>query len=126
MTSKKVYTNVSASPIVLSDRSTVGAGEQTTELQYELAKGSFWEEHGVLVPGAPDVTPEASAQLEELRSENAQLKQDLFNEQVSRQKLESDLKDLPGQLKQAQDKLTDEQARSQKLESDLKAALGKK
>lgn len=126
MTSKKVYTNVSASPVVLSDRSTVGAGEQTTEEQYELAKGSFWEEHGVLVPGAPEVTPEATAQLDELRTENAQLKEDLFNEKASRQKLETDLKDLPGQLKQAQDKLTDEQARSQKLESDLKAALGKK
>ena len=126
MASKRVYTNISANPVVLSDGSTVGAGEQTSELQYELAKGSFWEEHGVLVPGAPEVTMEASAQLEELRTENAQLKQDLFNEQASRQKLESDLKDLPGQLKQVQDKLTDEQARSQKLESDLKAALVKK
>lgn len=126
MASKKVYTNVSANPVVLSDGSTVGAGEQTTEKQYDLAKGSFWETHGVLVSGAPEVTLEATAQLDGLRTENAQLKQDLFNEQASRQKLESDLKDLPNQLKQAQDKLTDEQARSQKLESDLKAALSKK
>lgn len=126
MTSKKVYTNTSANPVVLSDGSTVGVGEQTTEKQYDLAKGSFWEKHGVLVSGAPEVTLEATAQLDELRTENAQLKQDLFNEQASRQKLESDLKDLPDQLKQAQDKLTDEQARSQKLESDLKAALSKK
>ncbi|MDQ3202568.1 MAG: hypothetical protein M3Q94_10470 [Pseudomonadota bacterium] len=92
MASIKVYTNVSANPVVMSDGSTVGAGEQTTEQQYELAKGSFWEEHGVLVPGAPEVTPEATAQLDELRTENAQLKEDLFNEQARSQKLESDLK----------------------------------
>ncbi|MGN8278153.1 hypothetical protein [Pseudomonas sp. SMN5] len=126
MTSKKVYTNISANPVVLSDGSSVQPGEQTKEDQHALAKGSFWEEHGLLVPGAPDVAPETNAQLDELRKENGQLKQDLFNEQASRQKLESDLKDLPAQLKQAQDKLADEQARSQKLESDLKAALAKK
>jgi septal ring factor EnvC (AmiA/AmiB activator) len=126
MTSKKVYTNTSANPVVLSDGSSVGAGEQTTDAQFELAKGSFWEEHGVLVPGAPEIAPENKAQLDELRAENAKLKEDLFNEQTSRQKLETDLKDLPEQLKQAQDKLTDEQARSQKLETDLKAALAKK
>ncbi|SEP57515.1 hypothetical protein SAMN03159444_00098 [Pseudomonas sp. NFACC02] len=126
MTSKKVYTNTSANPVFLSDGTSVGVGEQTTDAQYELAKGSFWEEHGVLVPGAPEIAPENKAQLDELRAENAKLKEDLFSEQSSRQKLESDLKDLPGQLKTAQDKLTEEQARSQKLESDLKAALAKK
>lgn len=126
MTSKKVYTNTSANPVVLSDGSSVGVGEQTTDAQYELAKGSFWEEHGVLVTGAPEVAPESNAHLDELRAENAKLKEGLFNEQSTRQKLETDLKDLPGQLKTAQDKLTEEQARSQKLETDLKAALAKK
>jgi septal ring factor EnvC (AmiA/AmiB activator) len=126
MTSKKVYTNISANPVFLSDGSSVGVGEQTTDEQFELAKGSFWEEHGVLVSGAPETAPENKAQLDELRVENAKLKEDLFNEQSSRQKLESDLKDLPGQLQDAQAKLIDEQARSQKLESDLKAALAKK
>jgi septal ring factor EnvC (AmiA/AmiB activator) len=126
MTSKKVYTNTSANPVVLSDGSSVGVGEQTTDAQYELAKGSFWEEHGVLVTGAPEVAPESNVQIDELRAENAKLKEDLFNEQSSREKLETDLKDLPGQLKTAQDKLTEEQARSQKLETDLKAALAKK
>jgi septal ring factor EnvC (AmiA/AmiB activator) len=126
MTSKKVYTNISANPVFLSDGSSVGVGEQTTAEQFKLAEGSFWEEHGVLVSGAPEIAPENKAQLDELRAENARLKEDLFNEQASHQKLESDLKDMPAQLKQAQDKLADEQARSQKLESDLKAALAKK
>jgi septal ring factor EnvC (AmiA/AmiB activator) len=126
MTSKKVYTNISANPVVLSDGSSVQPGEQTTDDQYELAKGSLWAEHGLLVPGEPDVAPETNAQLDELRTENAQLKQDLFDETAKRTKLETDLKDLPDQLKAAQDKLTEEQARSTKLETDLKAALAKK
>lgn len=126
MTSKKVYTNASANPVVLSDGSTVGAGEQTTDEQYELAKGSFWEKHGVLVPGAPELTDDGSRQVEELRAENDQLRQDLFNEQAKSQKLESEAKDLPAQLESVRKSLSDEQARSQKLETDLKAALTKK
>jgi peptidoglycan hydrolase CwlO-like protein len=130
MTSKKVYTNTSANPVFLSDGSSVGVGEQTTDAQYELAKGSFWEQHGVLVTGAPDKADEGgadySALIRTLQDENQHYKDKLFAEQSSRQKLETDLKDLPGQLKTAQDKLTEEQARSQKLETDLKAALAKK
>lgn len=126
MTSKKVYTNVTASPVVLSNGSTVAAGEQTTEDQYELAKGSFWEEHGVLVSGEPKLTDDGSRQVEELRAENEKLREDLFAEQAKSQKLEADAKTTPAELEAVRKQLTDEQVRSQKLEGELKTALAKK
>ena len=126
MASKKVYTNVTASPVVLSNGTTVGAGEQTTEEQYELAKGSLWEEHGVLVSGEPKLSDDGSRQIDELRTENATLREDLFNEQAKSQKLEADAKEMPAELEKVRKSLIEEQARSQKLEADLKAALTKK
>lgn len=126
MTSKKVYTNVTASPVVLSNGTSVGPGEQTTEEQYELAKGSFWEEHGVLVSGEPKLSDDGSRQIDDLRAENDKLREDLFNEQAKSQKLEADAKDMPAELEKVRKSLIDEQARSQKLEADLKAALAKK
>nr|WP_312158299.1 hypothetical protein [Pseudomonas juntendi] len=82
MSSKKIYTNVSANPVVLSDGSSVQPGDQTTEEQFELAKGSLWEQHGLLVAGAPEQHDDANCDLQALTDENTQLKTDLFAAQA--------------------------------------------
>ena len=64
-----VWTNVSQNPVILDDGSSVGAGEQTTPEQAEFAEGSFWEEHGVLVSGAPVITDDGAGQISELTAE---------------------------------------------------------
>ena len=69
-----VWTNVSQNPVILDDGSSVGAGEQTTPEQAEFAEGSFWEEHGVLVSGAPVITDDGAGQIEELSAEIEYLK----------------------------------------------------
>lgn len=125
MSSKKIYTNVSANPVVLSDGSTVQPGDQTTEEQFELAKGSFWEEHGLLVAGAPEQPADADADRQALIDENEQLKKDVFAYQDQLKDLASQLKDGHQQLKELQDKLTQEQTRSSKLEGELKDAQAK-
>ena len=63
------WTNVSKNPVILGDGSTVGAGEQTTPEQAEFAEGSFWEEHGVLVSGAPVITDDGAGQISALTAE---------------------------------------------------------
>jgi peptidoglycan hydrolase CwlO-like protein len=125
MSSKKIYTNVSANPVVLSDGSSVQPGGQTTEEQFELAKGSLWEEHGLLVAGAPDQPADADADRQSLIDENDQLKKDVFAYQEQLKDFASQLKDGPQQVKDLQDKLTQEQARSSKLEGELKDAQAK-
>lgn len=69
-----VWTNVSKNPVILGDGSTVGAGEQTTPEQAEFAEGSLWEEHGVLVSGAPLLTDDGAGQIDELSAEIEYLK----------------------------------------------------
>lgn len=125
MSSKKTYTNISANPVVLSDGSSVQPGEQTTEEQFELAKGSLWEEHGLLVAGAPEQPADADADRQALIDENEQLKKDVFAYQDQLKDLASQLKDGHQQLKELQDKLTQEQTRSSKLEGELKDAQAK-
>lgn len=125
MSSKKIYTNVSANPVVLSDGSSVQPGEQTTEDQFELAKGSLWEEHGLLVAGAPDQADDANGDLQALTEENAQLKGDLFAAQAKLAELEASTKGHPEQVKSLEDRLTQEAARASKLENDLKEAQAK-
>ncbi|MBR7519919.1 hypothetical protein [Pseudomonas juntendi] len=125
MSSKKIYTNVSANPVVLSDGSSVQPGEQTTEDQFELAKGSFWEQHGLLVAGAPEQPADADADRQALIDENEQLKKDVFAYQEQLKDLASKIKDGPQQVKDLQDKLIQEQARSSKLETELKEAQAK-
>lgn len=125
MSSKKIYTNVSANPVVLSDGSSVQPGEQTTEDQFELAKGSFWEQHGLLVAGAPEQPADADADRQALIDENEQLKKDVFAYQEQLKDLASKIKDGPQQVKDLQDKLIQEQARSSKLEGELKDAQAK-
>lgn len=125
MSSKKIYTNVSANPVVLSDGSSVQPGEQTTEDQFELAKGSLWEEHGLLVAGAPEQADDANGDLQALTDENTQLKADLFAAQAKLAELEASTKGHPEQVKSLEDRLTHEAARASKLENDLKEAQAK-
>lgn len=125
MSSKKIYTNVSANPVVLSDGSTVQPGDQTTEEQFELAKGSFWEEHGLLVAGAPEQPDDSNGDLQVLTEENTQLKADLFAAQTKLADLEAATKGHPEQIKGLEDRLTQESARASKLESELKDAQAK-
>lgn len=143
---EKVFTNVSANPVILSDGSSVAPGEKTSPGQYELAKGSFWVEHGVLVSGAPLLAPSDSQQLADLLADNESLRQQLADaiaaghdkdasltnaqEQFQAQgKLLVDLqdkaKDLTAYLEAALKDLSTEQAKVQKLEADLKTAQAK-
>lgn len=125
MSSKKIYTNVSANPVVLSDGSSVQPGEQTTEEQFELAKGSLWEQHGLLVAGAPEQPDDASGDLQALTEENTQLKADLVASQAKLADLEAAIKEHPEQVKALEDRLTQESARASKLEGELKDAQAK-
>lgn len=127
-----VWTNVSKNPVILGDGSTVGAGEQTTPEQAEFAEGSLWEEHGVLVSGAPALTDDGAGQIEELGAEIeylksvvTRLKDDLDGEvtaarefNVEHEALKSELEGLKaenGQLKS-----DGESAAAQLGESDAK------
>lgn len=74
-----VWTNVSKNPVILGDGSTVGAGEQTTPEQAEFAEGSLWEEHGVLVSGAPVLTDDGAGQIEVLSAEIETLRAQLLS-----------------------------------------------
>ncbi|MBA6142335.1 hypothetical protein H4B97_07600 [Pseudomonas juntendi] len=125
MSSKKIYTNVSANPVVLSDGSSVQPGGQTTEDQFELAKGSFWEQHGLLVAGAPEQPDDANGDLQVLTEENTQLKADLFAAQAKLADLEAATKGHPEQIKTLEDRLTQESARASKLEGELKDTQAK-
>lgn len=125
MSSKKTYTNISANPVVLSDGSSVQPGEQTTDDQFELAKGSLWAQHGLLVAGAPEQADDANGDLQLLTDENTQLKADLFAAQAKLTDLEAATKGHPEQVKGLEDRLIQEQARSSKLEGELKDAQAK-
>lgn len=125
MSSKKIFTNVSANPVVLSDGSSVQPGDQTTEEQFELAKGSLWEQHGLLVAGAPEQPDDANGDLQVLTVENTQLKADLFAAQAKLADLEAATKAHPAQVKTLEDRLTQESARASKLEGELKDAQAK-
>lgn len=125
MSSKKIFTNVSANPVVLADGSSVQPGGQTTEAQYELAKGSFWEEHGLLVPGAPEQADDSNGDLQALTDENAALKTDLFAAQAKLAEYDAQFKGQGEILKDLQDRLTQEGARASKLEGELKDAQAK-
>lgn len=125
MSAKKIYTNVSANPVVLSDGSSVQPGAQTTEEQFELAKGSLWEQHGLLVAGAPEQPDDANGDLQVLTEENTQLKADLFAAQAKLAELEAATSGHPEQIKALEDRLTQESARASKLEGELKDAQAK-
>lgn len=64
-----VWTNVSKNPVILGDGSTVGVGEHTTPEQAEFAEGSLWEDHGILVSGAPVLMDDGADQIAALTAE---------------------------------------------------------
>ncbi|PHN61189.1 hypothetical protein AO268_03635 [Pseudomonas sp. ICMP 8385] len=64
-----VWTNVSKNPVILGDGSTVGVGERTTPEQAEFAEGSLWEDHGILVSGAPLLMDDGADQIAALTAE---------------------------------------------------------
>lgn len=64
-----VWTNASQNPVILSDDSVVAPGEATTPEQAEFAKGSLWEEHGVLILGAPKLGGDEASVIAELKKD---------------------------------------------------------
>lgn len=64
-----VWTNASQNPVILSDDSVVAPGKATTPEQAQFAKGSFWEEHGVLIRGAPEQGGDEASVIAELEKD---------------------------------------------------------
>ena len=93
-----VWTNISKNPVILGDGSTVAPGEITTPEQAEFAEGSFWEEHGVLVSGAPALTDDGAGQIEALQAENATLLQQLAESNTWRESLQAENEELKKQI----------------------------
>ena len=93
-----VWTNVSKNPVVLGDGSTVGAGEQTTPEQAEFAEGSLWEEHGVLVSGAPTLTDDGAGQIEVLSAEIETLRGQLLAAGTEKSELVAEMEELKKQI----------------------------
>lgn len=127
-----VWTNVSKNPVILGDGSTVGVGEHTTPEQAEFAEGSLWEEHGILVSGAPVLMDDGADQIAALTSENeglksevSRLKADLDGEmnaardfQIEHEELKSELEGLKAENDQL--KADSESAAAQLGESEAK------
>lgn len=93
-----VWTNVSKNPVILGDDSTVGAGEQTTPEQAEFAEGSLWEEHGVLVSGAPALTDDGAGQIEVLSAEIETLRAQLLTVGGEKSALLAEIEELKKQI----------------------------
>ena len=93
-----VWTNVSQNPVILDDGSSVGAGEQTTPKQAEFAEGSFWEEHGVLVSGAPVITDDGAGQIEVLSAEIEKLRAQLLTVGGEKSSLLAEVEELKKQI----------------------------
>ena len=93
-----VWTNVSKNPVILGDGSTVGAGEQTTPEQAEFAEGSLWEEHGVLVSGAPIVANDNSELIQMLGVEIDVLRGQLANSDREKDALQVEIEELKKQI----------------------------
>lgn len=97
-----VWTNVSKNPVILGDGSTVGVGEHTTPEQAEFAEGSLWEEHGVLVSGAPVLTDDGAGQIEALQAENATLREQLADSDTWRESLQAENEELKAKFPKAE------------------------
>ncbi|MBK3476881.1 hypothetical protein JJD66_12370 [Pseudomonas sp. MF6751] len=93
-----VWTNISKNPVILGDGSTVGAGEQTTPEQAEFAEGSLWEEHGVLVSGAPTLTDDGAGQIEVLSAEIETLRGQLLTAGTEKSELLAEIEELKKQI----------------------------
>ena len=94
----KVWTNVSQNPVILDDGSSVGAGEQTTPEQAEFAEGSLWEEHGVLVSGAPVITDDGAGQISALTAEVEGLRSQLISVNDEKSALLTEIEELKKQI----------------------------
>jgi len=93
-----VWTNVSKNPVILGDGSTVGAGEHTTPEQAEFAEGSLWEEHGVLVSGAPIVANDNSELIQMLGVEIDVLRGQLANSDSEKGALQVEIEEMKKQI----------------------------
>lgn len=93
-----VWTNVSKNPVILGDGSTVGAGQQTTPEQAEFAEGSLWEEHGVLVSGAPVLMDDGADQIAALTAEVETLRGQLAAAASEKEVLLAEVEDLKKQI----------------------------
>jgi hypothetical protein len=93
-----VWTNISKNPVILGDGSTVGAGEQTTPEQADFAEGSLWEEHGILVSGAPVLMDDGSDQIVALTAEVETLRAQLATAGGEKDALLADIEELKKQI----------------------------
>ncbi|ROM84124.1 hypothetical protein BK655_12285 [Pseudomonas brassicacearum] len=93
-----IWTNISKNPVILGDGSTVGAGEQTTPEQAEFADGSLWEEHGILVSGAPVLMDDGADQIAALTSEIEVLRAQLVTAGSEKETLLADIEELKKQI----------------------------
>ncbi|MEX2901319.1 hypothetical protein AB3967_08315 [Pseudomonas rhodesiae] len=93
-----VWTNVSKNPVILGDGSTVGAGEQTTLEQAEFAEGSLWEEHGILVSGAPVLMDGGADQIAALTAEVETLRGQLATAGSEKEALLAEVEELKKQI----------------------------
>lgn len=93
-----VWTNVSKNPVILGDGSTVGAGQQTTPEQAEFAEGSLWEEHGVLVSGAPVLMDDGADQIAALTAEVETLRGQLATAGSEKEALQTEVEALKKQI----------------------------
>ncbi|OOG85711.1 hypothetical protein B0E42_12985 [Pseudomonas sp. A25(2017)] len=93
-----VWTNVSKNPVILGDGSTVGAGEQTTPEQADFAEGSLWEEHGILVSGAPALMDDGADQIAALSAEVETLRAQLATFGSEKEALLAQVEELKKQI----------------------------
>lgn len=93
-----VWTNVSKNPVILGDGSAVGAGEQTTPEQAEFAEGSLWEEHGILVSGAPVLMDDGADQIAALTAEVETLRGQLATAGSEKEALLAEVEELKKQI----------------------------
>lgn len=93
-----VWTNVSKNPVILGDGSTVAPGEITTPEQAEFAEGSFWEEHGVLVSGAPVLMDDGADQIAALTAEVETLRGQLATAGSEKEALLAEVEELKKQI----------------------------
>jgi len=97
-----VWTNVSKNPVILGDGSTVGAGEHTTPEQAEFAEGSLWEEHGILVSGAPVLMDDGADQIAALTAELETLRTQLATAGSEKDALLAQVEELKAKIPKAE------------------------
>lgn len=93
-----VWTNVSKNPVILGDGSTVGVGEHTTPEQAEFAEGSLWEDHGILVSGAPVLMDDGADQIAALTAEVETLRGQLATAGSEKEALVAEVEELKKQI----------------------------